>query len=297
MKIADAHHHLWDLENNRYPWLQEPVEHFAGDYSDIRRTYLIGDLQHDASEFELSKSVHLQAEYDHSDPVGETAWLQSVHDDPASEGLPSAAVAYANFEADDVEEVLARHCEYSVMRGIRYMLNYGDEPRMRFAPRDGLTRDPKWLSGYRQLAKFGLSFDCQVWPWQLQDAARLAGDNPDIPVILNHTGMPINRDPAGMSEWREGLKALAANGNASAKISGLGMLDREWDAERIRPFVLDTIEAFGTDRCMFASNYPVDRLFGTFSRIWRAFDETTRDFTPEERSNLFHDNAVRIYRL
>ena len=297
MKIADAHHHLWDLENNRYPWLQEPVEHFAGDYSDIRRTYLIGDLQHDASEFELSKSVHLQAEYDHSDPVGETAWLQSVHDDPASEGLPSAAVAYADFEADDVEEVLARHCEYSVMRGIRYMLNYGDEPRMRFAPRDGLTRDPKWLSGYRQLAKFGLSFDCQVWPWQLQDAARLAGDHPNIPVILNHTGMPINRDPAGMSEWRDGLKALAANGNASAKISGLGMLDREWDAERIRPFVLDTIEAFGTDRCMFASNYPVDRLFGTFSRIWRAFDETTRDFTPEERTNLFHDNAVRIYRL
>ena len=297
MKIADAHHHLWDLENNHYPWLQEPVEHFAGDYSDIRRTYLIGDLQHDASEFELSKSVHLQAEYDHSDPVRETAWLQSVHDDPASEGLPSAAVAYADFEADDVEEVLARHCEYSVMRGIRYMLNYGDEPRMRFAPRDGLTRDPKWLSGYRQLTKFGLSFDCQVWPWQLQDAARLAGDNPDIPVILNHTGMPINRDPAGMSEWRDGLKALAANGNASAKISGLGMLDREWDAERIKPFVLDTIEAFGTDRCMFASNYPVDRLFGTFSRIWRAFDETTRDFTPEERTNLFHDNAVRIYRL
>ncbi len=297
MKIADAHHHLWDLENNRYPWLQEPVEHFAGDYSDIRRTYLIGDLQHDASEFELSKSVHLQAEYDHSDPVGETAWLQSVHDDPASEGLPSAAVAYADFEAGDIEEVLARHCEYSVMRGIRYMLNYGDEPRMRFAPRDGLTRDPKWLSGYRQLAKFGLSFDCQVWPWQLRDAARLAGDNPEIPVILNHTGMPINRDPAGMSEWREGLKALAANGNASAKISGLGMLDRQWDADRIKPFVLDTIEAFGTDRCMFASNYPVDRLFGTFSKIWRAFDETTRDFTPDERSNLFHDNAVRIYRL
>ena len=297
MKIADAHHHLWDLENYRYPWLQEPVEHFAGDYSDIRRTYLIGDLYRDAAEFELSKSVHLQAEFDHSDPVGETAWLQSVHDDPASRGLPSAAVAYADFEADNVEEVLARHCEYSVMRGVRYMLNYGDEPTMRFAHRDGLMQDPKWLSGYRQLAKFGLSFDCQIWPWQLQEAARLAGDNPDIPVILNHTGMPIGRDQSGMNEWREGLNALAANGNASAKISGLGMLDRDWNSERIKPFVLDTIDAFGTDRCMFASNYPVDRLFGTYTSIWRAFDEITRDFSSEERSNLFHDNAVRIYRL
>ena len=229
--------------------------------------------------------------------MGETAWLQSVHDDPVSRGLPSAAVAYADFEADNVEEVLARHCEYSVMRGIRYMLNFGDEPTMRFAHRDGLMQDPKWLSGYRQLAKFGLSFDCQIWPWQLQEAARLAGDNPDIPVILNHTGMPIGRDPSGISEWREGLKALAANGNASAKISGLGMLDRDWNSERIKPFVLDTIEAFGTDRCMFASNYPVDRLYGTYTSIWRAFDEITRDFSPEERSNLFHDNAVRIYRL
>ena len=297
MKIADAHHHLWDLKNYRYPWLQEPVEHFAGDYSDIRRSYLIDDLHQDAAEFELSKSVHLQAEFDHSDPVGETAWLQSVHDDPVSRGLPSAAVAYADFEADNVEEVLARHCEYSVMRGIRYMLNFGDEPTMRFAHRDGLMQDPKWLSGYRQLAKFGLSFDCQIWPWQLQEAARLAGDNPDIPVILNHTGMPIGRDPSGISEWRGGLNALAANGNASAKISGLGMLDRDWNSESIKPFVLDTIEAFGTDRCMFASNYPVDRLYGTYTSIWRAFDEITQDFSPEERSNLFHDNAVRIYRL
>ena len=183
------------------------------------------------------------------------------------------------------------------MRGIRYMLNYGEEPTMKFAHRDGLMQDPKWLSGYRMLAKFGLSFDCQLWPWQLQDAARLAGDNPDIPVILNHTGMPLRRDPAGIEEWRDGLKALAANGNASAKISGLGMVDREWNADRIKPFVLDTIEAFGTDRCMFASNFPVDRLTGTYTEIWRAFDQVTSDFSPEERANLFHDNAVRIYRL
>ena len=109
--------------------------------------------------------------------------------------------------------------------------------------------------------------------------------------------MPVRRDPSGITEWREGLKALAANDNASAKISGLGMLDRDWNSESIKPFVLDTIDAFGTDRCMFASNYPVDRLYGTYAGIWRAFDEITRDFSAEERSNLFHDNTVRIYRL
>ena len=297
MKIADAHHHLWDLENHRYPWLQEPVEHFAGDYSDIMRSYLVADLHRDAAEFDLAKSVHLQAEYDHSNPVGETAWLQSVSDDPASRGLPSGIVAYADFEAPDVEETLRRHCQYGAMRGIRYMLNYGDEPTHKFAPRDGLMQDAGWLSGFRLLAKFGLSFDCQVWPWQLQDAARLAADNGDIPFILNHTGMPLRRDADGIAEWRDGMKALAANGNASAKISGLGMVDRQWNAERIKPFVLDTIEAFGTDRCMFASNFPVDRLTGTYGSIWRACDEITSDFSGQERANLFHDNTVRIYRL
>ncbi len=297
MKIADAHHHLWDLENHIYPWLQEPVEHFVGDYTDIQRTYLIDDLRRDASEFELARSVHLQAEYDHANPVGETAWLQSVHDDPVAGGLPSAAVAYADLQADDVENVLARHCEYPLMRGIRYMLNYANETRFRFATRNGLMQNPAWLRGYRLLAKYGLSFDCQVWPWQLTEAAILAAENPDVPIILNHTGMPIRRDPEGIEEWRDGIKALAGNPNASAKISGLGMLDRQWNAERIRPFVLDTIDAFGTERCMFASNYPVDRLFGPYGEIWRAFDEITTGFSSKERSNLFHDNAVRIYRL
>jgi predicted TIM-barrel fold metal-dependent hydrolase len=88
MQIVDAHHHLWDLGKLHYPWLAEPIDHPMGDYAAIRRNYLIGDFRADAARQGLVKSVHVQAEVDHADPVAETAWLQSVADDPASDGVP-----------------------------------------------------------------------------------------------------------------------------------------------------------------------------------------------------------------
>ncbi len=298
MQIIDPHHHLWDLENNSYPWLVEPVDHFVGDYSPIRRSYLVQDFLSDASGHDLVKSVHVQAEFDHNDdPVKETAWLQSVSDDPSSRGFPHGCVAFADLASPGVEDVLARHCEYPIMRGIRQMLNFAAEPHLRFAPRGDLLNDERWRSGYRLLAKYGLSFDMQVWPWQLRDGAQLALDIPEVPVILNHTGMPIHQDPLGMKVWREGMNALAEAPNTSVKISALGMMDRNWTADSIRPLVLETIDIFGVDRCMFASNFPVDSLMSDYGTLWNAFDEITAGFSEGERRRLFHDNAQRYYRL
>ena len=135
MQIVDAHHHLWDLGKLHYPWIVEPIDHPVGDYAAIRRSYRIADLLDDAANQPLVKSVHLQAEVDHADPVAETAWLQSVADDPASRGLPNGIVAYADLAAPDADDVLARHCAHANMRGIRHMLNYdAHEPRFCFAP-------------------------------------------------------------------------------------------------------------------------------------------------------------------
>ncbi|MEX0763282.1 MAG: amidohydrolase family protein [Dehalococcoidia bacterium] len=298
MQIIDPHHHLWDLENNSYPWLVEPVDHFVGDYSPIRRSYLVQDFLSDASGYDLVKSVHVQAEFDHNDdPVKETAWLQSVSDDPASRGFPHGCVAFTDLASPGVEDVLARHCEYPIMRGVRQMLNFAAEPHLRFAERGDLLNDEQWRSGYRLLAKHGLSFDMQVWPWQLRDGAQLALDIPEVPVILNHTGMPIHQDPLGMKVWREGMRELAEAPNTSVKISALGMMDRNWTADSIRPLVLETIDIFGVDRCMFASNFPVDSLMSDYGTLCNAFDEITAGFSEGERRRLFHDNAQRYYRL
>ncbi len=296
--FIDTHHHLWDLENNRYPWLQDGIDHFVGDYTPIRQTFLISDFLAGADGIPLQKSVHVQAEWDHdSDPVGETAWLQGVADDPASRGMPHAIIGYANLAEPDVEETLARHAEHANWRGIRHMLNWSDDPGFRFAERGDYMQDEQWRSGYRLLAKFNGSFDLQVWPWQLADGAVLAKQIPEVPVILNHTGMPRDWDDEGVALWRDGMRAIAGAENISVKISALGMMKPDWSADDIRPFVLDTIEIVGVDRCMFASNFPVDSLFSDYATVWRAYDAITSDFSESERAKLFSENAERYYRI
>lgn len=298
MQVVDAHHHLWDLETNNYPWLVEPIDHFAGDYSAIRRTYLVSDFLADAKSVDLVKSVHVQAEFDHDDdPVKETAWLQAVADDPASRGIPNAIVGFADLADAGVEDVLARHAEFPNMRGIRHMLNFSSDAGLRFAERGDLMTDPQWLAGYRMLAKYDLSFDLQVWPWQLKESAQLAKKIPEVPVILDHTGMPLRRGVDDLDEWRDGLRALAEAANVSVKISGLVMMDRQWTPDSLRPFVLEAIDILGVDRCMFASNFPVDSLFAGYTALWGALDAITVDFSEEERRKLFRDNAERYYRI
>ncbi len=298
-ELIDTHHHLWDLENNPYPWLTEPIDHFVGDYSAIRNSWLISDLHAGAKNVPLVKSVHVQAEWDHNlDPVGETTWLQCVADDPDSQGMPNAIVGFANLSDPDVESILERHASHANWRGIRHMLNWSDDKaNFRFAEAGGLMSDRQWRKGFELIGKFGGSFDLQVWPWQLEEAAKLGNDIPEVPMILNHTAMPIGRSPGELREWRKGLESLGRAPNVSAKISALGMLDQTWNVESITPFVLDTIDILGVDRCMFASNFPVDSLFSDYETVWKAYDEITYGFTDSERTKLFRTNAEKYYRI
>ncbi len=109
--------------------------------------------------------------------------------------------------------------------------------------------------------------------------------------------MPIDRDEAGIQLWRDGMKRLAGRDNIVAKISGLGMVEHSWTPESIRPFVLGTIEAFGTERVMFGSNFPVDRLYGSFGTLYGAFENIVSDYSEAEQDQLFRGNAERWYRI
>jgi len=119
----------------------------------------------------------------------------------------------------------------------------------------------------------------------------------DLLYILNHTGLPRERNDAGFQEWRDGMVKLAENPNVAAKISGLGMTDHHWTVASIRPYVLTTIEIFGVDRCMFASNFPVDKLLSDYDTLFNAYKEIVQDFTRADQEKLFHDNACRFYRI
>lgn len=296
--IVDAHHHLWDLGANRYPWLADPPFHDRGwgDWSALRRDYGIDDLLADAARQSLVKSVHVQANIDSADPVRETAWLEAVAALPQARGLPTAIVAYADFSRPDVDAVLERHAAFARVRGVRQVLNRHPDPVHNRAPQDFLS-DPAWRSRIGLLRRFGWSFDAQVYWHQMDSLAALADANPDVPFVLDHVGSPADRSPEGLEGWARGMQRLARCPNVCVKLSGFGMTDLQWTVESIRPFVRQPIEWFGPQRAMFGSNFPVDRLMSGYDRLWDAFRELVADLSEPEQAALLRGTAERVYRI
>jgi predicted TIM-barrel fold metal-dependent hydrolase len=294
--VIDPHHHLWDLGHNTYPWLQELslAPRLEGDIRPIAKNYLLEDYAADIRNQNLVKSVHVECGWDPADPVGETQWLQGLAD---KHGYPHGIVGRATLDAPDVEEVLEGHNRYTNIRGIRHAINWHADPAKTYVNRPDLIRTKAWRHGFGLLRQLGLSFDLQLYPAQMADAVELARAYPDTLIILNHAGMPVERDKEGVRRWRHGMVALAAVPNVVVKISGLGTVDWNWTVESISPFVLQTIEAFGVSRCMFASNFPVDKLYSDVDTLYGAFHTITQPFSAGERRLLFHDNAARYYRL
>jgi predicted TIM-barrel fold metal-dependent hydrolase len=296
IRLVDAHHHLWDLERHFYPWLSpRPLPPaMAGDVTPIARSYSVDAFLTDAKGQDLVKSVHVEAGFDYAKPLAETQWLQEVAD---AKGFPHAIIAKAELQRPDVDSLLAKHKEHANVRGIRHMVSWHKDPMKTFIDRPDLLTDEQWLKGFALLKKYDLSFDLQVYPSQMDDAVKLARRHPDISIVLNHTGMPADRDEASLAQWRRGMKELGALPNATVKISGLGMFDHHWTVESIRPYVLTALDAFGTGKSMFASNFPVDKLYSSYSDVFDAFKAITRDFSLAERRALFAENAERIYRI
>ena len=293
-KIVDAHHHLWDLGRGyNYPWLQNKPsgEGMLGDLKPIARDYLLRDYRADTANYDLVGSVHIEAVP--ADPVIETRWLQATTN---SDGLPSAIVARVELQKPDAERVIAEHVSFPNVRGIRQIVNWHKNAKYTFTGHDFLT-DDAWLAGFRLLRKYKLSFDLQLYPAQMGEAVELARHNPETLIVVNHTGMPLERDEAGLALWREGMKRLGAEPNVVVKVSGLGMVDWGWSEASIRPFVLGVIDRFGVDRVMFGSNFPVDKLYSSFDTLYGSFESIVASFSESEQDQLFRDNALRHYRL
>ena len=296
LPIIDAHHHFWDLDANYHPWLHdpEPIPFRYGDYSMLRRNYLPADYRTDVAEYPVVGTVHMEAEFNPSDPVAETEWLERL---AAQEGLPNACVAQARLDDPAVGMVLAAQAARPLVRGIRH------KPRSTARPEDARRGapasmdDPAWRRGYAMLERHGLSFDLQTPWWHLDAAFDLARDFPCTQIIVNHTGLPADRSPEALRAWRGALEALARAPNVALKVSGLGLPGQPWRAAINLPVIRDAITVFGPDRCMFASNFPVDRLTGSFDAILDGFLQAIADRSEAERRALLHDNAVRIYRL
>lgn len=296
MQIIDAHQHFWDLDRNYLPWLRDepPISFRYGDYSSLKRNYLPGDYRRDSAVFDVAGTVFVETEWDPTDPVGEVRWVGELK---AREGLPSVMVAQAWLDRDDAADVLASHGQSDIVRGVRHKPRAVATPDAVEAGAPGSMGDPVFRGGYAQLEPNGLSYDLQTPWWHLAEARALADAYPATQLILNHTGVPSDRSPEGLAGWRQALRTLAGASNAALKISGLGQAGRPWSAEGNRAVVLEAIDIFGVDRVMFASNFPVDSLVGTFETIFRGFLDITSGFTEDERAAMFRTNAQRIYRI
>jgi predicted TIM-barrel fold metal-dependent hydrolase len=211
-------------------------------------------------------------------------------------GMPQAIVAFAALNDPDVEKLLVAHAAHANVRGIRHIVAWHADPMRSYTARD-LTTDPAWHKGFSLLKKYGLSFDCQVYPNQFANMAALAARHPDVPVILNHLGLPVVSDPDGQDQWRDGLKKLAAVPNVCIKLSGVGFIHRHWSLESIRPWLLTAIEFFGPQRCLVASDFPTDKLFDSFDAHLDAYRKILSEFSDSEQRAMFARNAVREYRL
>ena len=299
IKIVDAHHHLWDLNNKdtKYSWLMVTEgEAFFGDYAAIRKNYLLEDYIEDTKNQNIIKSVHVQAEHDDDKPVNETAWLQNLADTHSSK-LPNAIVAFADFSKNNVSEILDAHQEYKNTRGIRQILSYNkDEPKYSHATED-FMKNSTWVENFKYIRNRNLSFDIQIYKHQMEDAVNLANKYNDVLFILNHTGEPCYQSKEYIESWEQNMKKLAKCENVVAKISGLGMFDPHWTIDSTRIFVEKTIQIFGIERCMFASNFPVDKIFNTFDTYWNSFKEITKNYSENDKKLLFSSNAEKYYRI
>jgi predicted TIM-barrel fold metal-dependent hydrolase len=297
MQVVDPHIHLWDIEALNYPWLVESAVTFMGPYEPLKKIYGIGEFLEDVAGIDVLKVVHVDAAHDPADPLAETRWLQSVADGASSRGMPNGIVAYADLSLPDVEALLAAHADYPNVRGIRQTLNVHTDPLYDYVGRH-FMRELQWRKGFALLGKYDLSFDLQLYPTQMEEAAALAHEHGDTAIIVNHAGMFVDRSTVeGWRTWRDGMRSLAACPNVRVKLSGFGMIDHRWTVESIRPYVLETIDTFGVNRCMFASNFPVDSLYDTYAEVWYAYAAIVEGATDDEKSALFRTNAERVYRI
>ena len=290
--MIDAHHHIWMQKD--LPWLLGPEQpRIFGAYGSIKRDYLIDEFRADLDGTGIEKSVYVQANWAPNWALDEAAWVQSVADE---NGWPHGIVAYCDFTGDGVQRQLEKFKRFPLIRGFRQQLHWHENPQYRFAPREQLA-DPRLVEGINALAEHGWSFDLQVFPDQMEDAARLVEACPQVTFILQHAGMLEDTSEAGWKAWRTGMKTLAALPNVVTKLSAFGTFIHRNDPDFIADMVKETVKIFSADRCMYGSNFPIEKIWTSYADLFAAFQAATAKLSAKARDAIFNDTAARVYRL
>lgn len=286
LAFVETHFHLHDMKHPklRYGWLEPDAKHgFLPDTDPLKsQHYLIKDFLAETRFANVTKAVHVQAAVNTPDPVDETEWLQAFADET---GFPQAIVAECHLARPDAAAVLDRHLKYPNVRGIR---NFGEGRYL---------IDSAWRKGFAELAPRNLVSCIDTRVELADDILDLARTFPETQICIDHCAIPMKRDPESFRQWRAAMDVMAAAPNVWMKISGLGMCDPLWTVDSIRPYVLGSIEAFGHDRVVFATNWPVDRMFSSYPDVINAYAEIISGFPHAQQVAMFSGNAEKLFRI
>jgi predicted TIM-barrel fold metal-dependent hydrolase len=279
MQIVDTHQHLWDLDLFHYSWLNSLPA--------LNRSFRMPDYLEAAKGLKVVKSVHLEADVDEPYMLDETRHLLTIADqlDNPLEGI----VACGRPESKDFRSYLDKIAGHPRLKGIRRVLH--TQP-------DEVGQGATFINNVAALSSYGLSFDLCVLARQLPIAINLVSKCPDVVFILDHCGVPQVKE-RNLDPWRSYIADIAQFPNVCCKISGLvAYADPErWTAEDLRPFVEHAIASFGWDRLLFGSDWPVCTLSASYQQWVEALRAITQAAGEVNQRKLFHDNAVRVYRL
>ena len=307
MEIWDPNFHLWDVSENTLSG-HDSSQLFAPNDNPVYSLELYKqDMLSAGSGFEHSGGAFIEAvsvchigvtgDEFASACLAETSWVSKQF---SNSNNCYIIVSTAPLEDVNAGKILTQLAENPLFRGIRQIINY--EPSW---PRNNqlgnLLCNPRWREGYAELKKHSLSYDFQLNPQQFRDAARLVEKHPETPVIIGHLGSPTLNDLTEKKEvYWDGLKAFSDQEKTCIKISMLSYIDKNWDQNSlVQETVLRVIDLFGIDRCFFASNFPVENLFGwNADRLYKAFVSLIdHHFNHEDQQKLFADNAKKVYRV
>lgn len=292
--IVDAHHHIWRIAD--LPWLQaEMTPRIFGPYEPIRRDYLAEEYAKDVTGSGVTASVYVQPNWPLPRSVDEVRWVQSVHDDT---GWPTAMVAAADMLAADAADTFAAEARISpLVRGIRQQLHWHENEQYRFVSAPDLVRDPTFRRNIAALGERGWVFELQVFSGQMADAARLVADFPEVSFVLAHAGMLESLERRHVEPWRDGLALLAAQPNAYALLSGQGTFVHRVDRDLIAHVTATSVDLFGSRRCLFGTNLPVERIWSDAPTLIGTWLDVLAEYPAPVRRDILSGTARRIYRL
>jgi predicted TIM-barrel fold metal-dependent hydrolase len=292
--IIDSHHHIWRRAD--LSWLNGPMQpRIFGPYESIMRDYLIEEYLDDIDGHNISKSVYVQTNWPVGKAVDEVSW---VNDCAERSGWPHAIVAYCDLMNDDVATVLAAENKASsLMRGVRMQLHWHKVPHYRFAEHADIMNEGIFQTNLAKIQDYGWLFELQVFSGQMKNAAKLVKKFPNINFVLIHAGMPEDMGKASFAEWQSGMSRLADNPNCFVKLSGLGTFIHKVSFDHMNEIISSCISIFGVDRCMYGSNFPIEKIWANYSELIGAYNQCLANFSDDVKNKIFHDNAARIYKI